>query len=265
MGEEKPFVVFLLSGESRTFPFSYDFSKRSDAILKSYTDNIFTDEFKKRYEYRIYITTTNVHLADTKKYFSENNIGNIHLFGENEEFNWYMKDIDSKLNNVNSYLEAYRSKDWTKFTKYENSIHQHYKIMDCYNLFANDYTAKKCKFIVRMRMDVEVTENIMGILFLLEENPRSQIIMHWDFFAAGRPEIMSCYCNGLKGNYGNYNFKTNVPESPPLMPDYLNVEKIRWTYAPERQLFEMLYEFCNDNNLKLHEAIKSCQCCSLIR
>ena len=89
--------------------------------------------------------------------------------------------------------------------------------------------------------------------------------MRWDFFAVGRPEIMHCYCNGLKGNYGNYNFKTNVPEFPPVMTDYQCAERITWTYAPERQLFEMLFEYCNNNNMKIHESIKSVECCSIIR
>lgn len=262
---EKPLVVFLFSGQARTSPFSHEIADRKGIILKGYTDNVFTDEFKKKYDFKIYVSADNIHLADIKTYFKESNIGNIHLFGKNGELDWYMKNIDTKLNNVNFYLDIYNSKDWSKFTKYENSIHQHYKIMDCYNLFDNDKSIRRCKFIVRSRMDVEFTENILGILSRLEEKPQVQIFMHWDFFAIGRPEIMQCYCNGLKGNYGNYNFKTSVPEFPPLMLDYDHVERIRWTYSPERQLFEMLFEYCNNANLKIHESIKSVECCCIIR
>lgn len=76
---------------------------------------------------------------------------------------------------------------------------------------------------------------------------------------------MRCYCNGLKGNYGNYNFKTVVPEFLPVMIDYNHLERKRWTYAPERQLFEMLFEYCNNNKLELHKTIKSVECCMIVR
>ncbi|NDG32468.1 hypothetical protein EB118_20640, partial [bacterium] len=244
---EKPLIIFLFSGNARTSPFSYEVNDRNYKILKSYTEYVFTDEFKKKYNFRIYVTTDNIHLQDIKDYFKEINIGNIHLIGKNYEIDYYMKHIDNKLDNINSYMDVYNSKDWSYYDKYENSIHQHYKIMDCYNLFENENDIKQCTFIVRLRMDIEFTENILRILTLLEEDPYIQIFMHWDFFAIGKPEIMRCYCNGLKGNYGNYNFKTVVPEFLPVMIDYNHLERKRWTYAPERQLFEMLFEYCNNN------------------
>ena len=36
---------------------------------------------------------------------------------------------------------------------------------------------------------------------------------------------------------------------------YHSADKNIWTYAPERQLFEMLFEYCNNNNLDVNNSI----------
>jgi hypothetical protein len=45
--------------------------------------------------------------------------------------------------------------------------------------------------------------------------------------------------------------------------DVLN--KYKWTYAPERQLFEMLFEYCEKNNLNSKDIMKDIYCCDIIR
>ena len=49
------------------------------------------------------------------------------------------------------------------------------------------------------------------------------------------------------------------------MYDYKYLEKHRWAYAPERQLFEMLFEYCNKHNLSINNVIKSISCCFFVR
>jgi hypothetical protein len=41
----------------------------------------------------------------------------------------------------------------------------------------------------------------------------------------------------------------------PLMRDYNNKNRRAWTYAPERQLFEMLFEYCITKNLDINQTI----------
>jgi hypothetical protein len=254
-------ITFLFSGQSRTFPFCHDSTLISNNILDSYNRFIFTEKFKELYDYKIYITTDDIHLQYTIDYFSKNNIGNIHLLNTS----FYLFDIENKLGNIDEHLEKYNNNDWSKHQKYENSIHQHYKIMDCYNLFANDINSKKPDYVVRLRMDTQFTMNIIDMIDNLNNHPEHEILMDWDFFAIGKPNIMNCYCNGLKNNYGKYNFNTIVPNNLPLMFDYHYIERHRWTYAPERQLFEMLFEYCNKNNLDINSVIKSIHCCFVFR
>ena len=250
-------IIFLFSGQSRTSPFSH--KGRSNEILNSYNQYLFTDNFKKMFNYKVYVSTDDIHLQDFRNYFGDK-IGNIHLL--NTEF--YQKQIENRCQPIDTYLEKYNRKDFTGFWKYEGSIHQHYKILDCYNLYRND-GFPPCDFIVRIRMDTKMTSNFTEILMNFILNPKLQLIMDWDFFAIGRPDIMKCYCTGLENNYGNYTFQTPVPDEPPIMPDYNIIEKGQWTYAPERQLFEMLFEYCNNNGLNIKETIKErIFCCSKV-
>ena len=90
--------------------------------------------------------------------------------------------------------------------------------------------------------------------------------MSWDHVIIGRPKIMNCYCTGLENNYGTYNYSTCVPQPAPCFNSYhlnepwggVNLETKRqiWTYAPERQAFEMIFEYCNNNNLDINESVK---------
>jgi len=91
-------LIFIISGQSRTSPFSH--LNRNMSILDSYNKYhkwfiIFTDELKNTYDYKVYITTDDIHLQDTIDYFGKN-IGNIHLLNTN----YYMKNVDNKINDV---------------------------------------------------------------------------------------------------------------------------------------------------------------------
>ena len=110
-------------------------------------------------------------------------------------------------------------------------------------------------YIVRLRLDIKIETDISSLIAKLENNSNLQIILGWDFIAIGNPEIMDCYCTGLENNYGNYHYNVIIPKELPIMMDYHELDKNRWTYAPERQLFEMLFEYCNNNNLDINNAI----------
>ena len=252
-------VIFLFSGQSRTSPFNLNIRQRYNDILKSYNEYLFTEKFKATYDYKIYITTDNIHLQDTIDYFTPEKIGNIHLL----DTDFYLKPITHKIPDSDFFLQKYRKIDFKGNESYDNSICQHHKILDCYNLFRND--DENPLFIIRIRLDVIIRTNIMDMLNLFKTSPNLNIICDWDFMSIGKSDIINCYCTGLENNYGNYSFFTFVPENPPIMLDYHTVDRNRWTYAPERQLFEMLFEYCNNNNLDINNSIKSINMCSIVR
>jgi hypothetical protein len=120
-------------------------------------------------------------------------------------------------------------------------------------------------FIVRIRMDIIIKKNILEIIDLFENDKELQLCCSWDFMGVGKPDIMNVYCSGLEKNYGKYIFNTPVPNELPIMKDYHYLERGRWTYAPERQLFEMLYEYCYNNGLDVNKTITSIDYTGIIR
>jgi hypothetical protein len=177
---------------------------------------------------------------------------------------YYLKPIEKKIPNTNVFLQRYNNKNFAGRRKYDNSISQHHKILDSYNLFRNDAN-EDTLFIIRIRMDIIVKKNILDMLDLFNIHPELQIYCSWDFMSLGKIDIMNCYCTGLEKNYGNYTYNTHVPPVLPIMNDYNKLNKHIWTYAPERQLFEMLFEYCNNNNLDINKSIMSEFYCEIIR
>lgn len=253
-------IIFLFSGNARTFPFNNNQMMRKKQLLESYNKYIFTDKFKNLYEYRVYITTDNIHLEDTINYFSSNNIGNIHLL----DTEFYLKQIDNKIPNVAYYLDKYNKHNFKTYCKYYNSVYQHHKILDCYNLITSDVDLKSYDYIVRMRMDTEICMDILDVLALFEKNPELEIVLHWDVFAVGKCPIMNKYCSGLNNAYGTYDYKL-VPNNFMNLNEPLLSDSKRWVYAPEIQLFQLLIEYCEKNNLKLETVINVVNFCVIVR
>lgn len=245
----KPMVIFLLSGNTRTSCFSNS-DNSSNRILESYNKNIFTKEFKEMYNYKVYISCDDINIEKVRTYFGHN-LGNIHIINTDK----YLYEPTKKIENINTYLEKYNNKDWSLHDKYENSIHQHYKLLDSYILYENDNI--RCDYIVRMRLDTEMNTNIIERLDTIKQDKEVKILMDWDLFAIGTPDLMKVYSTGLYNKYGEYNFNTKVGKELPIMHDYHTIDRKRWTFAPERQLFEMIFDYCNKNNLNINTTIKS--------
>jgi hypothetical protein len=252
-------ICFLFTGQTRTSPFSINFSALDKVsgggqdILESYEKYIFTTKFKKKYDYKIFISTDDIHLNNTINYFSEEKIGNIHLL--NTDF--YLNDIETNINNISYYLDIYDKNDFGDYCRYNNSIYQHYKILDGYNLIRNYKDFGNFDYIIRLRLDIALKTDLCEAIKLFEKKQNLEIILGWDYIAIGKPKIMEWYCTGLENNYGNYNYKVKVPDKLPVMSDYNTVPKSKWAYSPERQLFEMLFEYCNNNNLDINKSILS--------
>jgi len=86
------------------------------------------------------------------------------------------------------------------------------------------------------------------------QNPQILMSTKWDFFSIGRPVIMDRYCTGLEDRYGRYPFPMDVGK-PNICKDFMELEPIRWSFAPEIQLFSILFEYCQKNDLDINESL----------
>jgi hypothetical protein len=100
----------------------------------------------------------------------------------------------------------------------------------------------------------------MNYIKILDLDTKLQLLCKCDFFAIGRPDIMKCYCCGLNNKYGTYTFNANIDKYDyiNICNDYNNLKKNyqQWTYAPEIQLYEGLFEYCENNNLDINESMQ---------
>lgn len=256
-------IAFLFSGQSRCNPLSHN-SNKCNTIIESYNKYIFTEYFKKNYLYDIFISTDDTHLSNTLDYFGIDNVKNIHLLNTG----FYKEEITWPLPCIDQFIDKYRREDKYGRQSYEGSIYQHYKIYDCFNLLENYTSCYDYDYIIRLRLDTIFDYDVSEYIKYLDENINVHILTRWDFFAIGKPDIMKYYCCSLKNRYGTYNFNTNIDDIDYIgfcndnrhfednYKDLKNNNLHRWTFAPEIQLFETLFEFCNKHGLDINETIK---------
>jgi len=257
MVKMKKKISFIFSGQIRSNPFGHDnFNKNFDIsvkILKSYKQ-IFNEKIKSIYDYRVYISTDNLLVEETINFFGKNNIGNIHLF----DTEYYYKKIKNKIPQVDFYLSNY-SVD-PPFQKYDNSIHQYYKLYDSFNLFLND-DFNDVDYIIRLRLDTSFdflnNQDFCSFLNLLDLNDDLQILMYKDLFAIGKKLSMETYCTAINKNYGKNKFEEDLGKIkyPFIIKEYYKLERNRWTYAPEIQLYFILFKYCKENNYNINKAL----------
>ena len=163
----------------------------------------------------------------------------------------------SEIPDVREFLDSYLNQDFEQKDVYRNSIYQHHKILDCFNMARESKEFTEFDVIVRIRPDTAPKYNIIPFLRSMAEQPGPRICMAWDLFAAGSPDVMTFYCTGLERDYGKIKGWTSFDEPPQLVLDYATMKRKRWTYAPERQLFEMIFRYIRKRGLSVNDVIIS--------
>jgi hypothetical protein len=266
-------VGILFTGNTRSNPLGFSKSPNGD-ILEGYKNNIFNNEFKEMFDYDIFISTDDIHIQNTISFFGFEHIKNIHILNSiTGAEQYYLNDyLNYKIAPENYYLSNYLQQNFMDCIKYPNSILQNYKILDAYHLL-QQYEEKynvKYDYIVRIRLDLIFKFNIMSAFNKLIKNPNLQIIGHHDFVFIGKSDIMRFYCTSLNRSYGKYNFnETNHLFNNNLIGynhynEWKQIDSKRWTYAPEVQAWETLFEYCKLNNLDIDITINSMFLCEYV-
>jgi hypothetical protein len=257
-------VAILFVGQIRTNSLSLinEHTNPKD-IINSYNTYLFTNEWKDKIDYDIFISTDDMHLKNTFEYFGNENIKNIHLM----EPNYLLNPITKIIPDEKYFMDIYNTNDFQGLYYYPGNIYQFYKWYDALNLLNNytNYNSGKYDYIIKSRLDIEFLSNIMECVDLLQENSDIQLIGQDDWFAIGRPNIMqNAYMNLItKPLYDfrktNHSFEHNLIEYKKYMEDKINTSDqgfFKWTYAPETQLYESLFEYCSENNMDIDTSIK---------
>ena len=252
-------ICFLFSGQIRKNSLKNNVSD-DNTILNSYK-NIFNESIKEKYNCDIFISTDIIDIDKTLNYFGKEYVKNIHCSNNN----FYLNEISSNILDAEYYVDNYCKNiilDRDYWTQPHSAI-QFHRLYDCFNLAKNYTSIDNYDYIVRLRLDTVINNNLLDYLEKLDIEKDIYLYGLMDYFAIGRSIIMKEYCTLVKklGSYNKnyykkyYNFKSNLTGSDHF---YSEIQQLRWTYSPEHQLFEHLYEFCEKNNLDIDTTIKHC-------
>lgn len=257
-------IAILISGENRLNFLSNDLN--NNIQIENYNKYIFTNEFKEKYDYDVFISTDNINFQNAKNYFGENNLKNIHLTTLENDI-YYMNNIHKYIKSFDYYRNFYFFYDHKDYKRFDKVVYEHYRLYDLYNLLDNYSSIENYDYIIRFRIDVFFNYNLDIYLERLNNNNDIHIFAEVNIFTIGRSlvskkilQIVSLeklYNKHLYNIY--YNFSLNSESI--VEPEFFycnNVEhQKRYSYCAELQFVECLFEYCVENNLDIDKAIKS--------
>ena len=251
---EKKKVAFLFSGQSRTNSLNHKYRK-DNLVCESIQKNVLTNEFKNKYKYDIFISTDDLHIENTFNFFGKENIKNMHFF----DTGYYLNEISYNIKSYDEMLVRYKNHNFEDNQIYENNVCQYYRLYDCYNLLCNYANVNDYDYIIRIRLDSVINVNITRYLECLDLYEKKLLFGFRDEFGIGRVDIMHEYALLVKtlADYkiddNRYNFIGN--EGLITSSEYYQLERKRWNYAAETQLYERLFKYCNRKGYSIDDSI----------
>lgn len=244
-------VAFLISGQARTNPLSLNPVKHS-VITDAWNKYIFTEGFKNKYDYDIYISTDNIDVNATLTYFGDH-VKNIHCMDNN----WYYKPIQKKIYPIEGFIRSYRVPPG--FQSYPNIVFQAYKKYDCYNLMKEE--GLQYDYIVRLRCDTVLHQNIEDCLSKLD---KKDIILYSAICTIGKYDVMSWVHQLILFN-GNYNPYIEGHNCMLVWGKPLPTDSRRWAYSHESQTSEHIRKYYTDKGLSVDDAVLNMDLCRIMR
>ena len=249
-----PRIAFLISGQARMNGLGLN-ARKLPVILDSWTQYIFTDEFKATYDYDVFLTADNLDVNATLDYFGSDRVKNIHLL----DTGYYMKPV-TPIPPVGGYVTKINNDPRLNgYNRNLHHVHQMYKMYDVYNLMKE--SEGQYDYAVRLRFDIILLESILPYCTL----DTVHIYLSCDMLAIGKIDIMS-WLMQLILYANNYNPYSAVDPKDRTMlcwaypngkPYDLRTDWRNWTFATETQTSEHIRKYCKDNNLDTDMAVKA--------
>ena len=187
----------------------------------------------------------------------------------------WLRKVTNQIPDENYFMDIYNNtNDFQGFSSYLQNVHQFYKWYDAWNLMDKTEYEYEYDYIIKSRLDIEFISNVMECIHMLQENKDMQLIGQDDWFAIGRPHIMkNAYLNLITKplfdfRKTNHIFENNLIDFQKYRERKENTSHqgfFQWTYAPETQLYESLFDYCSTNNMDIDTSIKGKNICFIRR
>ncbi len=245
-------VGIIISGQIRANSLNPDFTHDS-IILDSIKEYFLNEEFINEYEYDIFISTDQIDVDKSKEFFGEN-LKNINL----TESNWYMNNQEIQINQFEYYYNKYIkiTEKYEGYEFYPNAVYQYYRMFVAYTMLKKYQldTNSKYDFFVRIRPDARLTQNIVPIFKLLDENNKYLFIEHEQLLIFN-PELEDIF--KLIEHYGEY---TENIETKKGIYMYLTaggdlLANNQMMLCPEKQFVDHIYYILLKKNINFFNAL----------
>jgi hypothetical protein len=240
----KPRIAFLISGQIRSNSLSQ--SVNDTTIIDSWTNNIFTEAFKSKYDYDVYIATDTAISNDKAKAYFGDHLININITRKDE----YMYDWNITKKPYDYYHKIYESIDYSGHMNHIYATYQYYKMYSAYKMM-KEYIKKtgvEYTYIVRLRPDSQIMQDLMTLFNILETTDVQFITEH---------EQLSIMTYKLKGvlklvkHFGSYLdsvYKKNIYTFMHKNNSGYYNEHV-WMHSPEKQFIDHVYYTITGLNL----------------
>jgi hypothetical protein len=191
-------VAVLITGQTRSNSLNSNFNKNT-VVLDSFTQHIFNDEFKSKYDYDIFMSVDIIDNNKATQYFGSH-LKNIHITETNE----FLYPVCINIPNYDSLYQTMQNIDHGGCVSYINQTYQHYRLLCAYYMTL-DYqssTGITYDYILRIRPDSRFMQNVCGLFHILDTSNIMYITEH-DHILLFKYELHTV-CDLIK-YFGTYN------------------------------------------------------------
>ena len=179
---KKPKIGFLFTGHIRSNPLGFT-SYPNFKILESFNNFIFTEEFKNKYDYDIFIATDSIDIHKAYDFFIPNCVKNIQCTNQFNLPPFYLNSLKNYIHSESYFRELFLQQPNINYYDYNiganQIIGQMYRIYDAFNMLNNYEDYNNYDFICKIRLDVEITENILESINKMNNDNNIQMIGSW--------------------------------------------------------------------------------------
>lgn len=249
-------VAILFSGQMRTNSLNSDYNN-DNLILEELRKNFINTEFNNNYDYDVYFSVDSIDINKTKDFFGDH-LKNIHI----TEQNWYMNPIESAVPEYSYFHNKYLKIDFQNCDNHAHALYQYYRMYCAYNLLKNYQKNNNVKYdyLVRIRPDIRLMQDITPLFNILETSNKINIIMEHEQLCILKYkledmfkliEYYGVYTDEVFKQHG-YNYKTVFRHYIKTEGDMLDDRVYR--FCPERQFVEYLKTVIENNEMVFQEA-----------
>ena len=251
-------IAILFSGQIRNNSLSSIHKTNDNSILESIQRYFLNEKFKEKYDYDIFISTDEIDIEKTLDFFGKENVKNIHLI----ESNYFLNPIQNIIPDHGYFFEKYKSLDFHGLQKFPHNHMQYYRLYDVYNLLCN-YQAETnttYDYLMRCRPDIKYIQDLAPLFEMIDHSEKLQLIADYDFLLIGKLDIMKLFLTMVVEKYGTYGLRDpNKYQWNKFIMDhnfyYNNLNNHEYTYSPEVQMIECLFEYCYNLGLLIDETL----------